>query len=223
MCLKPSKSKTSTATFLLCRSARAIAWLSRSLRSTRLGKPVRRSCWVEWVICSAIARAALTSRNTITAPVACPVRSLMGETQSSIGISNPSRRMSTQFGGRCTARFCPMALSIGLGVVSRLAASRIRKTSAIGRPAASFCDEIEEGDFSRDVRANHGVADAIERDLGAFLFHEQRLFHALALDGIAQGSQKPPRVDLAFDEIVLRAFLQGLRGQRLVVQARQYH
>ena len=88
------------------------------------------------------------------------------------------------------------------------------------RPARHFFrDEIEKSDISRDVRANHGVANAVERDLGAFLFHEQRLFHGLALDGIAQGPQQPVRLDLAFDEIVLRAFLHGLCGQRLVVQA----
>ena len=39
------------------------------------------------------------------------------------------------------------------------------------RPAGHFFrDGIEEGDVSRDVGANHGVADAVERDLGAFLF-----------------------------------------------------
>ena len=96
------------------------------------------------------------------------------------------------------------AISIGFGVVSRLVASRIWKTSAIGRPTASCSDqpvnfsatEVEEGDVSCDVGANNGVADGVERDLGAFLFHEQRLFHALALDGIAQGSQKSARLDL---------------------------
>ena len=46
---------------------------------------------------------------------------------------------------------------------------------------------------------------------------------ALALGGIAQRSQNPARLDLAFDEIVLSAFLQGLLGQRFVVQARQHH
>ena len=50
----------------------AMAWLTRSFSSMRLGKPVRKSCSAEWVICSAIARAALTSRKTMTAPVALP-------------------------------------------------------------------------------------------------------------------------------------------------------
>ncbi len=71
-----------------------MAWLTRSFNNMRLGKPVRKSCSAEWVIWSAMARAALTSRKTMTAPVALPSRSWMGETESSIGISNPSRRTS---------------------------------------------------------------------------------------------------------------------------------
>ena len=231
MCLKPSRSRNSTATCFVWRGAKAIAWLIRSFRSIRFGRPVRKSCWAEWVICSAIARAALTSRNTITAPVACPSRSWIGATESSIGISWPSRRMRMQFDGRCTVRSWPTAIAIGFGVVSRLVASRIRNTSAIGRPAASSArparhalrDEVQEGDVARDVRADDGVADAVERDLGALLLDEQRLFHDLALDGVAQRTQQPARLDLALDQIVLRAFLQRLGGQRLVVQAGQHH
>jgi hypothetical protein len=34
--------------------------------------------------------------------------------------------MRIQFDGRWTVRFCPTAISIGFGMVSRLAASRIR-------------------------------------------------------------------------------------------------
>ena len=82
---------------------------------------------------------------------------------------------------------------------------------------------IKKSEHSGDVGADYGVADAFERNLGAFLFHEQRLFHHLALDGIAQGAQQPARLDLPFDEIILRALLQGLRGQRLVVEAGQHH
>ena len=81
------------------------------------------------------------------------------------------------------------------------------------RPASHvFRNDIEEGDVSRDVRANNGLSNAVERDLGAIRFREQRLFQELALHGMAQGSQKPARLDLAFDEIVFRAFLQGLYG-----------
>ena len=63
----------------------------------------------------------------------------------------------------------------------------------------------------------------IERDLGALLFVEQRLLHDLALDRVAQGPQQPARLDLALDEIVLRAFLQRLCGQRLVVEPGEDH
>ena len=52
---------------------------------------------------------------------------------------------------------------------------------------------------------------------------EQRLFHGLALDRVAQGPQQAARLDLALDEVVLRAFLQRLGGQRLVVEAGQHH
>ena len=43
--------------------------------------------------------------------------------------------------------------------------------------------------------------------------HRQgRAFHGLALDGVAQRPQQPARLDLALDEIVLCALLQGLQG-----------
>ena len=84
-------------------------------------------------------------------------------------------------------------------------------------------DHVQEGDISRDVRANDGVADAFERDLGTFFLQEQRLFHELALDGITQGSQQPSCLDLPFDEIVLRPILQGFHGQRLVIVTRQHN
>ena len=57
--------------------------------------------------------------------------------------------------------------------------------------------------------------------MSAFLFDEQHFFHGLALDGVAHGPHEAARLNLAFNQIVLRAFLQGLGGQRLVVQTRQ--
>ena len=80
-----------------------------------------------------------------------------------------------------------------------------------------FGDEIKEGDIAGDVGGNDGVADAIESDLGAFLFDEQDVFHGFAFDGIAKGAKKAAGLDLAFDEIVLGAFVQGLAGEQLVV------
>jgi hypothetical protein len=73
------------------------------------------------------------------------------------------------------------------------------------------------------VGADQGIGDAVERGLGAFLFTEQGLFDHLALNGIAQGSHEFVRLDLAFDEIVLRALLDGLNCPRLIVQAGQQH
>src|SRR6202521_6479477 len=81
----------------------------------------------------------------------------------------------------------------------------------VPRPARhSYRNEIEEGDISRDVRANNSVADGVERDLREFLFQEQLFLHAFALDGVAQGSKKTARIDLALDEIVLDASLKSL-------------
>jgi hypothetical protein len=48
-------------------------------------------------------------------------------------------------------------------------------------------------------------------------------FQALAFGGIAERPQNPAHLDLAFDEIVLGTFLQGLLGHRFVVQGRQHH
>ena len=129
----------------------------------------------------------------------------------------------TQFGGSLHVRVAPDRLSVGSrGSGARLVASRIRNTSPIGlplglrqRPAGhGFGGEVEERDRARDVGADHGVADAVERDLGALLLDEQRLLHGLALDRVAERPQQAARLDLALDEVVLRAFLQGLRRQR---------
>ena len=92
------------------------------------------------------------------------------------------------------------------------------------RPACHcFRNDIEEGDVSLDVSANDGIANGVERDLGAFLLLEQRFFHELAVDGMPQRSQQSGGVDLAFDETALRAFLQRLFGHGLVFQAREHH
>ena len=92
------------------------------------------------------------------------------------------------------------------------------------RPACHcFRNDIEEGDVSLDVSANNGIANGVERDLGAFLLLEQRFFHELAVDGMPQRSQQSAGVDLALDETALRAFLQSLFGHGLVFQAREHH
>jgi hypothetical protein len=78
------------------------------------------------------------------------------------------------------------------GVWSRLASDTVNNSEDFGqgsssrfspRPAChSFRDEIEEGDFSQDVGTNDGVANAVERDLGAFLLNEQ-LWNGRTLSG----------------------------------------
>ena len=75
---------------------------------------------------------------------------------------------------------------------------------------------------AREVGARDRVADAVERDLGALLLREQRLFHGVALDRVAERAHEPTGLDLSLDEVVLRALLQCLRGQRLVVAAGQH-
>src|SRR5580658_9896869 len=92
------------------------------------------------------------------------------------------------------------------------------------RPASHFfCDEIEEGDISGNVRTNNGVSDAVEGDLGAFLFAEQRLLHAVALNGMSERSGKCAIFDLTFDQVVLCALLHSFSRQCLVVQSCQYN
>ena len=83
-------------------------------------------------------------------------------------------------------------------------------------------DEVEVGDFAGDIRTDHPVTDAVESDLGAFLFDEQSLFHHLAFDGIAEGAQQPARLDLALDQVVLSAFTQRHGRRVLIVQTRQH-
>ena len=82
--------------------------------------------------------------------------------------------------------------------------------------------QVEKGEIPGNVRTGHGVADAVERHLGTFPFREERLFHGVSLNRVAQESHQAARVDLALDEIVLRACLERLKGQRLVIPAGQH-
>lgn len=51
------------------------------------------------------------------------------------------------------------------------------------RPAShGLGDKIEKTDISRDVGANDGVCDAVQRDLGAFFLGEKRLLHTFPFD-----------------------------------------
>ena len=77
-------------------------------------------------------------------------------------------------------------------------------------------DCIEVGDVARDVGAEYGVADGIERDLRALPFHEKRLLPRLALDHAAQSPRQPVVVEMFLEQVILRATLCGLRGDGFV-------
>ena len=90
---------------------------------------------------------------------------------------SPSRRTRMQFAAG--ARFGLLnAIAIGLGVVWPSRGVPDLQDFGDGsacrllpRPACHcFRNDIEEGDVSRDVSANNGIANGVERDLGAFLF-----------------------------------------------------
>ena len=67
----------------------------------------------------------------------------------------------------------------------------------VARPAGHVLRrQVQERDVAGDVGADHGVADAVERDLGALLLDEQRLLHDLALDRVADARARSPRVSI---------------------------
>ena len=104
--------------------------------------------------------------------------------------------------------------------------SMIWNTSASGRPNAScrgqpvmpFGHGIEIGHVARDIDAEHGVADRVERDFRALLFEEQRLFRRLALDDVPKGTRQRIAVEVGLLEIILGAALDGLPGDVLIVR-----
>ena len=192
---------------------------TRSFRSMRLGRPVRKSCSAEWAICSAIARAVLTSRNTITAPVGLPCPVMDGGDgvfdRNFNSVTPDEDAVDRQMHGAVLPHgHCPSDSADDFAISRR---PRFWNTSAMGRPIASCTDQpvscsatrLRKVIFPAHVRANNRVADAVERDLGALLFREQRLFHGLALDGVAQRALQSVGIDLAFDQIILRTFLQS--------------
>jgi hypothetical protein len=83
--------------------------------------------------------------------------------------------------------------------------------------------DIQERDVAGHVRADDAVANATERDLRPLLLEEQGLLHALALDRVAQGPHQAACIELALDEIVLRALVEGLHGERVVLGTGEHH
>ena len=95
--------------------------------------------------------------------------------------------------------------------------------SCRGQPVIFSATRIEEGDFP-ELSVQTTASPMQLSVTWARSFSANRASSiGLALDGIAQGPEQPARLDLAFDEIVLRAFLQGSSGQGFVIQPRQHH
>ena len=121
--------------------AKAIAWLTRSFNSIRLGKPVRKSCSAEWVICQRHrpGRAHVAENDDRSGGLPFAVvnggNGVFDRNFKSVTPDEDAVRRQMHVSGLCST-----AISIGFGEASRLAASRIRNTSANGRPAAS-CDD----------------------------------------------------------------------------------
>ena len=130
-----------------------MAWLMRSFRSRRFGKPVRKSCWAAWVICADIARATLTSRKTTTAPAAAPF-AVVDRRDASLRSGSRGRRA----GSGCSSRAGCAPLSFGaspngVGWASRLVrprSERLRPWAGRGsaRPAGhGLGDEVQVRDL----------------------------------------------------------------------------
>src|ERR1700691_936716 len=69
------------------------------------------------------------------------------------------------------------------------------------RPASAlFRNLVEKRDLARNIGANYGITDAVERDLSALLLLKQHFFHDLAFNSVAQRPMQAARFYLALDE-----------------------
>ena len=136
----------------------------------------------------------------MTAPVACPSRSWMGATESSIGISSPSRRMRTQFERQVHGSIsADRDLRRIVSMVSRLWRPGSRNTSAMGRPpppaatsrvifSATTLRKVILPEMSVQITASPmQLSVTWARSFSA----NSASSSVLALDGIAQGPQQP--------------------------------
>jgi hypothetical protein len=73
------------------------------------------------------------------------------------------------------------------------------------------------------VLAKDVQGQAFDKRLIQDLGFPQRSLSPSALDGVAEGSLQHPAVQFALQEIVLRALLDGLDSQLLILQAAQHH
>ena len=69
----------------------------------------------------------------------------------------------------------------------------------LGPAGHSFSNDVEIGDPAPEIRAHHGIADGIERDLSALLFLEQRVgvFGARFLAGLQRALGRTAAADIA--------------------------
>ena len=86
---------------------------------------------------SSTSRRSDMSRNTSTTPVTAPRSSTIGEPQSSIGITRPSRATSAVWFARPTTVPSRSTLLAGSSTGSPVSSAMMRNTSASGRPRAS--------------------------------------------------------------------------------------
>ena len=86
------------------------------------------------------------------------------------------------------------------------------------RPAChAFGHWIEIGHVARDIGTEHRVANRVQRDGGALLLEEQRLFRGLSLDDPLEGSRQRVTVEAVPPQIVLRAARDGLHAGVFVI------
>ena len=121
--------------------------------------------------------------------------------------STPSPRTSMQSAPSPTVLSSMMARAVGVGMGLRVVTSirsehivdRAPGSLRLGPAGHSFSDDVEIGDSAPEIRAHHGIADGIERDLSALLFLEQRVgvFGARFLAGLQRALGRTAAADVA--------------------------
>ena len=142
----------------------------------------------------------VTSRKTSTAPTMAPAASRMGAALSSIGRSVPSLAIRTVWFASPTTVPSSKARRAGFSTGWRVPSLTMRKTSeqraphglCLGPAGQKLGHAVQERHLALGVGADHGVADAGERDPQPFRLLLQRLLGALASEedaaGVLQGN-----------------------------------
>lgn len=123
-------------------------------------------------------------------------------------------------------QFCWRSWSVVVAKVGRWLAVCIKDSENLGERSASrfvagpachlFRNRIEIENVARNVGAQDGIADGVQRHSCALLLREQRLLDLPALDHTAQHSRKPVWVEVLSVQIVLGAELCRCPGDILV-------